>query len=148
MRKKGRPFGWKPGMSYSGKPLSTAEQAARIERFEQMKKNRYAPGAHPHRGDAIKKRNKHVPGAHHHGDAVKKKRGRPSKDAQLGPRRIYEKLRPGFIPFGCEWLDCKAELQNMATLRKHVMVVHRRAEACGWGKCSKEGQAVKLASED
>lgn len=45
-----------------------------------------------------------------------------------------------FHPYICEWLDCKAELQNLETLRKHLVVVHGKklpsgTIVCQWAKC-------------
>ncbi|KAG7285214.1 hypothetical protein NEMBOFW57_009835 [Staphylotrichum longicolle] len=39
---------------------------------------------------------------------------------------MYLKLNPHFIAFRCEWENCPAELQNLETLRKHLLVVHTR----------------------
>ncbi len=81
--------------------------------------------------------------------AFKKRRpGRPPKKPSRSPEAIFETLCVAFIPFTCEWLGCPAELQNMATLRKHVRVVHGRAEACWWGQCAQKVPAVELFSDD
>jgi len=47
---------------------------------------------------------------------------------------------PQFNPFLCEWRDCKAELQNLETLRNHIFKVHTKLQRpeglqCSWGKC-------------
>lgn len=57
------------------------------------------------------------------GDQAPRRRGRkPAPTA----RQIYLKLNPQFIAFRCEWENCPAELQNLETLRKHLVVVHTR----------------------
>lgn len=57
------------------------------------------------------------------------------------PRKVYESLEPQFVEFPCEWKDCKARLINLATLKKHISVVHfketHKGLRCKWGKCSK-----------
>ncbi|KAK1594983.1 uncharacterized protein LY79DRAFT_511670 [Colletotrichum navitas] len=72
-----------------------------------------------------------------------KRRGRPPKAPSPQPRTIYEGLNPHFIVFICEWEGCRAELHNFATLRKHVLVVHARAEpfACRWAQCAEQQPA-------
>lgn len=58
-------------------------------------------------------------------------------------RQIYDSLEPKMIEFPCEWKGCKATLINLATLKKHISVVHskeaRENLRCLWGKC---GQLV------
>jgi hypothetical protein len=42
------------------------------------------------------------------------------------------------VPFLCEWDGCPAELQNVDTLRRHILVVHGDIaveEGCRWRKC-------------
>jgi hypothetical protein len=62
-----------------------------------------------------------------------KPKGRPQKsDPEL--------VTPKFIPFLCEWRDCKAELHNLETLRRHIYSVHNKVQpsgaiACQWSKC-------------
>jgi hypothetical protein len=56
---------------------------------------------------------------------------------------IYLSADTEYIDFLCEWTGCKAELQNLETLRRHVHIVHARPQdperrQCRWGKC---GQA-------
>ncbi|KAL3421428.1 C2H2 finger domain-containing protein [Phlyctema vagabunda] len=67
-----------------------------------------------------------------------KKRGRPPKksmgDHDLAPSGRY-------ISFLCEWKDCPAELQNLETLRAHILANHvvlgaDRKFSCAWAKCS------------
>ncbi len=80
------------------------------------------------------------------GDA--KRRGRPARDGPSAIRSIYDKLKPKWVAFRCEWEGCPAELQNFQTLRKHILVVHGRAGECRWGRCAggRDGAAVKLAT--
>ena len=55
-----------------------------------------------------------------------KARGRPGRKPAPTARQLYLKLNPHFIAFRCEWEGCPAELQNIETLRKHLLVVHGR----------------------
>lgn len=64
-----------------------------------------------------------------------KRRGRPPKVPSPPPRAIYESLRPSFLVFLCEWAGCKAELQNLTTLRRHILIVHGDSPHCSWGSC-------------
>lgn len=74
-----------------------------------------------------------------------KRIGRPPMAETLARRAQGEKEKAAriplkFIPFLCEWKRCKAELHNLETLRRHVYVVHTKAQLyklhCQWGKCS------------
>jgi hypothetical protein len=53
----------------------------------------------------------------------------------------YDPGPSGYIVFKCEWLSCKAELHNFATLRRHVTIVHRKkvhgVYQCHWRGCGK-----------
>ncbi|KAH6850901.1 hypothetical protein B0I37DRAFT_404633 [Chaetomium sp. MPI-CAGE-AT-0009] len=55
-----------------------------------------------------------------------KVRRRPGRKPAPTARQVYLKLNPHFIAFRCEWEGCPAELQNLETLRKHLLVVHGR----------------------
>ncbi|EAQ86632.1 hypothetical protein CHGG_07885 [Chaetomium globosum CBS 148.51] len=55
-----------------------------------------------------------------------KPRGRPGRKPAPTARQLYLKLNPHFVAFRCEWEDCPAELQNVETLRRHLLVVHGR----------------------
>lgn len=55
-----------------------------------------------------------------------KPRGRPGRKPAPTARQLYLKLNPHFISFRCEWENCPAELQNLETLRKHLLIVHGR----------------------
>ncbi|KAL2137980.1 hypothetical protein VTI28DRAFT_7693 [Corynascus sepedonium] len=74
---------------------------------------------------------------------------RPRKKSTSTARQIYLTLNPHFISFRCEWENCPAELQNVDTLRKHLLVVHGRPSAassttatssqplpCKWSNCT------------
>ncbi|KAL6915737.1 hypothetical protein ACHAP8_009488 [Fusarium lateritium] len=66
-----------------------------------------------------------------------KRRGRPPKPQSPPPREIYYRTNVQFFPFLCEWMDCKAELHNLETLRRHVSKVHGDSVECLWGKCGR-----------
>ncbi|KAG8167543.1 hypothetical protein KVR01_003232 [Diaporthe batatas] len=57
------------------------------------------------------------------------------------PRELYDSIQPVFIQYPCEWNGCKAVLNNLETLRKHIHIVHWQAEeaegtlCCCWGSC-------------
>ncbi|KAK4038101.1 hypothetical protein C8A01DRAFT_17762 [Parachaetomium inaequale] len=55
-----------------------------------------------------------------------KVRRRPGRKPAPTARQLYLKLNPHFVAFRCEWENCPAELQNLETLRKHLLVVHGR----------------------
>lgn len=110
---RGRPKGWKPGMSYSvmrgnGPPGS-------VGRPRQVKVKAGAPPLPP---------------------GMAKRRGRPPKTPSPPPDAVYRSLRPQFVEFLCEWAGCKAELHNLETLRRHVFAIHGRSEMCLWAKCA------------
>jgi hypothetical protein len=74
-----------------------------------------------------------------------KPRARPGRKPAPTPRQLYLKLNPHFISFRCEWENCPAELQNLETLRKHLLIVHGRPPStttsspkpitCKWAAC-------------
>lgn len=80
-------------------------------------------------------------------NGIVKRRGRPPKAPSQGPLELYRILKPDFLSFLCEWKDCKADLQNLETLRRHVNLVHLEEQdyededmpqqpwTCLWGKC-------------
>jgi hypothetical protein len=80
----------------------------------------------------------------------KKKIGRPRIHPlpESGPKRPKtdpNSITPKFVPFLCEWKDCKAELHNLDTLRKHIFTVHNKLQSsgqlvCQWGKCGTSQQ--------
>ncbi|KAF5667622.1 hypothetical protein FHETE_5680 [Fusarium heterosporum] len=70
-----------------------------------------------------------------HLNGFPKRRGRPPKPPSPPPETIYYKVEASFVPFLCEWRDCKAELHNLDTLRRHIYIVHGDSDQCLWGKC-------------
>lgn len=98
-------------MSYGGQPIKIQATAAASREARQVKP-RPPPNGFP------------------------KRRGRPPKAPSPQPRDIYCKLNPPFVAFICEWQDCKAELHNLGTLRRHVYVVHGWESTCRWAKCN------------
>jgi hypothetical protein len=70
-----------------------------------------------------------------------KPRVRPGRKPAPTARQLYLKLNPHFISFRCEWENCPAELQNLETLRKHLLIVHGRPPpssktiTCKWAAC-------------
>ncbi|AEO61667.1 hypothetical protein MYCTH_2121442 [Thermothelomyces thermophilus ATCC 42464] len=85
-----------------------------------------------------------------------KARRRPGRKPAPTARETYLKLNPRFISFRCEWENCPAELQNLDTLLKHLLVVHGRPSSsasssesgqplpCKWSNCT----AMPLPSRD
>ncbi|KAM0352926.1 hypothetical protein ACHAPU_001810 [Fusarium lateritium] len=70
-----------------------------------------------------------------HLNGFPKRRGRPPKLPSPPPETIYYNVDATFVPFLCEWRDCKAELHNLDTLRRHIYIVHGDSDRCLWGKC-------------
>lgn len=131
-RKRGRPFGWKPGMPYSthprrlgpGRPSGKPSGSGR------------SPGRPPGKTPKVPK----TPGE-------AKRRGRPPKKDPISVREIYLNSAPKFPHFFCEWEGCSADLQNLETLRKHLVVVHGQAGTCRWGSCpGKHPEPLHFAS--
>ncbi|OLN92209.1 hypothetical protein CCHL11_01470 [Colletotrichum chlorophyti] len=113
-KKRGRPKGYRPGVmgrkTLQGEILSTGPRKLRPDR--------------PKAGSMY----------------TGKRRGRPPRAVSPPPRAIYESLNPHFNTFICEWKGCKAELHNLATLRKHVIVVHAKNTPfkCRWARCAEQ----------
>lgn len=97
-KKRGRPFGWRLG---SG-PYSAMRA-----------------GLPPGSSTTPRPKPKKPVGEH-------KPRSRPGRKPALTARQIYLRLNPRFIAFRCEWENCPAELQNLETLRRHLLIVHGR----------------------
>ncbi|KAL6813618.1 hypothetical protein V8C40DRAFT_256565 [Trichoderma camerunense] len=119
---RGRPKGWKPGMSYASlrgpaSPKPVKERTGRPGRPSKPKP--LLPPGNP------------------------KRRGRPPKAPSPLPWQVYRSLPTSFTAFLCEWSGCKAELHNLDTLRRHVSVVHCRKAplVCCWGKCAQSSQS-------
>ncbi|KAH8123943.1 hypothetical protein LI328DRAFT_134858, partial [Trichoderma asperelloides] len=108
---RGRPKGWKPGMSYT----SLRGPTSAVKPVRQAKPKTLPPG--------------HA-----------KRRGRPPKAPSPLPWQVYQSLEKSFAAFLCEWGSCKAELHNLDTLRRHILVVHcrKRPFVCHWHKCTEE----------
>ncbi|KAJ0123020.1 hypothetical protein J7T55_011482 [Diaporthe amygdali] len=55
------------------------------------------------------------------------------------PRELYDQVQPKFVQYHCEWKKCKASLNNLGTLQKHIRIVHGEEAAhtlnCLWGRC-------------
>ncbi|KHN97767.1 C2H2 finger domain-containing protein [Metarhizium album ARSEF 1941] len=110
---RGRPKGWKPGMSYAamrGNTPPTWRTSARTPRQPRTK----AP----------------LPG-------FGRRPGRPSRMPSPSPKELYHKANPHFVSFICEWAGCKAELHNFDTLRRHLHIVHQQNGKwpCHWAHC-------------
>ncbi|KUI74500.1 hypothetical protein VM1G_10120 [Cytospora mali] len=73
----------------------------------------------------------------------------PPKPPSPTPRDLYDHSQPQFLQFMCEWTGCKAILNNLARLRKHVGIVHgqeaRDTLCCGWGKCGRDDSTGVLS---
>ena len=108
--RRGRPVGWRRGHgSYAalraGLPPGTV-----------------TPSATP-RGPATPRPRPKTPASNQPTRGGGARRGRkPAPTA----RQFYLKLSPHFLTFRCEWANCPAELQNVDTLRKHLLIVHGR----------------------
>jgi len=134
-KKRGRPFGWRPGSGpYSahsrtlgpGRPLGRPPGSGR------------PPGRPPSKTPKVPK----TPGE-------VRRRGRPPKKDTISIRDIYLNSAPKFPHFYCEWEGCSADLQNLETLRKHLVVVHGRAGTCRWASCPrKHTEPLQFASPE
>ncbi|KUI62849.1 hypothetical protein VP1G_09978 [Cytospora mali] len=73
----------------------------------------------------------------------------PPKPPSPTPRDLYNDTQPQFLQFMCEWTGCKAILNNLARLRKHVGIVHgqeaRNTLCCGWGRCGRDDSTGVLS---
>ncbi|KAF5024990.1 hypothetical protein F66182_2941 [Fusarium sp. NRRL 66182] len=83
-----------------------------------------------------------------HPSGFPKRRGRPLKQPSPPPRTIYYQLDAPFFPFLCEWKGCKAELQNLETLRRHVNVVHGDSDHCLWGECWRQESPCEFGDDE
>lgn len=117
-RPRGRPKGWRPGMPSTKTGLLTASAFKYLDKDGKLK----------------------VPAPPVPKSTGAKRRGRPPRSPSPTPRGVWEKLvtPPQYVPFLCEWAGCKAELQNVETLRRHIRVVHGRADPliCRWTGCA------------
>ncbi|KAK3304319.1 uncharacterized protein B0T15DRAFT_536114 [Chaetomium strumarium] len=104
-KKRGRPFGWRKGFgSYSALKAG-------------LPPGSLPPGSSTPRPKAKKPTSEQKP------------RRRPGRKPAPTARQLYLRLNPHFITFRCEWEGCPAELQNLETLRKHLLIVHGRPSA-------------------
>ena len=81
--------------------------------------------------------------------SIVKRRGRPPKPQSPHPLAIYDRLTPKFVPFLCEWRGCRAELQNLDTLARHVTAVHTRRvwTHCCWASCADAARPMASRAE-
>lgn len=125
-RRRGRPKGWRPGMPSTKTGLLTASAS----RYLDKDGNRIVPPPPSSVGPK---------------STGQKRRGRPPRAPSPTPREVWERLEPPkYVPFMCEWKACKAELQNMETLRRHVRKLHGLGKGdlvCRWGQCGRQEQA-------
>ncbi|KAM0554740.1 hypothetical protein ACHAPJ_006812 [Fusarium lateritium] len=77
-----------------------------------------------------------------------KRRGRPPKLPSPPPRAIYYQMDAPFFPFLCEWRECKAELHNLETLRRHVYIVHGDSIQCLWGRCGRQEEPLEYEDDE
>lgn len=138
-KKRGRPKGWRPGMSYSDfRELPKSEQQAHAAAHVATQTSDKLP-------DSVRPQDSGFP----------KRRGRPPKVRPLTPGQFFRTIKePEFAIFACEWRMCKAELHNIDTLRRHLHVVHQPARkpiihpppaddvckplSCRWARCTSE----------
>lgn len=127
-KKRGRPKGWRPGMSYT-------------DAIEGSKAN-------------TKPREPREPKKDQTGE--QKRRGRPPRALPPSARDQYLQTDAKYLPFLCEWKGssgktCPAELQNMKTLRRHVFIIHGEDEepplVCLWGKCAGKNTPIKFPGQ-
>lgn len=122
-RPRGRPKGWRPGMPSTKTGLPTASAV------------KYADAD----GNPVRVPNpSSIPKS-----TGQKRRGRPPRPPSPTARNIWDTMAPPkYVPFQCEWGNCRAELQNIQTLRKHLRVVHGTSDplVCRWAKCGKADQ--------
>lgn len=135
---KGRPKGWKPGMSYAAVRNFGPEVAAQ---YAAMKKgaNRPAGTAKLARAGSRRKTPRAAapaPGT----QAVKPPKAKPAAPQQK-LMDIYMELGVKGEPFRCEWEGCQSQLHNLNTLKRHVVIVHCRGKRreCLWRRCAYTG---------
>jgi hypothetical protein len=116
-KKKGRPVGWRKAIHGSA-----AVQA--------NKHNNPQP-------DSVQS----VPTQYRQLRNVDTNENQPSKVASRSPHEGNMAMR--YQSFNCKWQNCKAELHNLETLKKHVHKRHRKETEkgsleCLWGDCGRE----------
>ncbi|KAI1102304.1 hypothetical protein F4804DRAFT_313363 [Jackrogersella minutella] len=122
-KKRGRPKGWKFGMSYKdvkegGEGDAKPSEPKKIRTGEPKRRGRPSRPLPPSVRDRYLRSN-----------------------AEYIPF-LCEWQRPAGRP-------CPAELQNMKTLRKHVYIVHGDEEplVCRWGKCASESTPIQFSEQ-
>jgi hypothetical protein len=117
-KKKGRPVGWRKAIHGSA-----AAQAR--------------PGANKHTGPL----KSHQPAQP---SSLRNVHTGPSEPIRIDSRSPSVAARgPHYQSYKCKWHNCKADLHNLETLKKHVFKVHRKetlhnALECLWDDCGKE----------
>ncbi|EPE06262.1 c2h2 finger domain-containing protein [Ophiostoma piceae UAMH 11346] len=162
--KGGRPKGWKPGMSYREVALrnlgvDTSDPALPPD-FLMARRHRRASGKPDKRPIGRPRLHGSSSASADANAGAKKPLGRPrlhktAKDRIMHGKRIgrpplqtveevqraiFHDSTVRFVPFKCEWAGCRAELHNLATLRRHVEFVHGRG-----GRAGRVGNAGKAA---
>jgi hypothetical protein len=163
VRKRGRPKGWRPGMTYRQmrglSPLPPSEARPRPARSHRPvgrpRLSNSGHHTHHHQNHAATS-----DGSGPDGGDGPRRRGRPRLAAvpRLAAlrRRVYDAQRPVFLEFVCEWRGCQARLHNADTLDRHVRLVHgERANGreclwmgCGWRAPEEEYVAPSLWPSD
>ena len=134
-KKRGRPFGWRPGSGPYSK-LNPGSSAPR--------------GPKPINKPAGEHKKPGRPPGRPSGKPWGKPPGRPP--APIG-RQVYIATNPHFLVFKCEWQGCPAELHNLETLRKHILFVHGRPpppseDFSSEFSSSRPGSSHSLGAED
>lgn len=135
-KKRGRPPGWKQGMPYSTTSKRPISAAAKLAREDYLRE-------HPEAAAGTRTKRPAAP------KGPPKPRGRPPKKPPMTPRQILDSLERRYVPYICEWKGCKAELQNMDTLRRHVHKIHGSEEGwCRWSVCVDKTNAKPFRTKD
>jgi hypothetical protein len=118
-KKKGRPVGWRKAIH--GSPTAQAR-----------------PPAHGHTGSAA---SQFLPSQPSTLRNVRTGNDEPIVVQSRSPSVVNK--APRYQSFKCKWQNCKAELHNLETLKKHVHKIHRKETLrgtleCLWGNCGRE----------
>ncbi|KAI1110023.1 hypothetical protein F5Y14DRAFT_430306 [Nemania sp. NC0429] len=145
LKKRGRPKGWKPGTPYSTDPESRYRKREMKATLLQGQGQGTDRGKDPSQIQEVKRR------------------GRPPLPPEPTIRELYLRSKPGYIPYKCEWelpvsndslmqkpSICPAELQNMDTLRRHVLHVHGGQEplGCRFPRCRDHDPPLRFKTAD
>jgi hypothetical protein len=122
-KKKGRPVGWRKAIH--GSPTAQAR-----------------PSANGHTGPVV---NQFVPSQPSTLRNVRTGKDEPIIVQSRSPS-VVNKV-PRYQSFKCKWQNCKAELHNLETLKKHVHKIHHKETLrgtleCLWGDCGREVTSV------